>query len=498
MLNIAPYINSNLLVGSDAFYSASKIEDILEGKSIFGNPYFKDIFDPTYPPVYFISNVVLSIFIKLDTTLLLILISSIFSILFLLSFFFFVRLAFKSNLIALLSVIFASVWDKVLFPAMGPKNISIIFLSFFFYSLLIRNNKTKYVMASLLFIATLFTHYVYAAVEIVVATLFFLFNKIGNFNQIDSKIPQRIERKSLKIFMIILFILFLVIVLFNLNLSNFFGGSWYQTLMNNYPEVPLSFFNRTSLISVFVLFFFPLSLYLYLKNNKIENKSKILILAILVLLLDSFFYYSGIFFFHTSVISEIAFLFGMIPLFVYLVTSFFSQNKKLGVCAIIMLLLIIWYGMSIPLEYNLTYSKNIKNLISSYNDEFKLIKDNTENNSVVLINSCDYVNRYLPYYTKRFIFSGEYTGKGNCSKKILTVCGSDRLNIYECDLRINLSNQFFDNPSDESIKDLSNHFEVNYILVDKKDPNLQIFKGLKLLKEVNSTKEYVLYRYYPT
>ena len=103
-------------------------------------------------------------------------------------------------------------------------------------------------------------------------------------------------------------------------------------------------------------------------------------------------------------------------------------------------------------------------------------------------------NYFLPVFENKYIFSGEYSGHGDCKRRVITVCGSDIFKLYKCDQRNNLSNSFFSDPSVKNLDNLLNYFKADYILIPT-DYNqlIKVYNNLRL-KEIARNKNYVLFK----
>lgn len=493
ILNFVPFFNSDHLVGADVYYASSKIQGVLKGSSLFESPYFKGVTDLNYPPVYFILNTVISLISNLSVTSVLFIFSPFYSVLFLLSIFYFATRVFNSKIVGIFSVLFVAIWDKVLFPASGPKNIAIIFLAIFLISLTIESKKLRYTLSLVFLMATFFTHLVYFVIEILVVFFFIIITKLTFNPTVDNtSYKNELNLKSVLLFIFVIF----AAVYFSYSLIKGSGGDWQNFLVTDYSEIPLALFNRTGLISILSLIFLPVSLFVFMKAS-VKKENKMLVLAILLLSINSLFYYTNLFIFHSSIVSEISFVFGIAPLFAFFCAFLFHNvyNRKLKALFIVALMSFLFLNTSVQLGYFDSYSRGINSLVNGYTDEFDLIKENTSKNAVILVYPCDYLARYVSPYTGRYIFSGEYLGKGMCTKRIVTVCGSDRFNLYNCDLRNELNYKLFGNPSEKTLTEIGYRFEVDYLLINKEDPNSEMFKNIKSLRAVGETKDYTLYKY---
>jgi hypothetical protein len=493
-MNYIPYFNSKYLVGADVYYSSSKIQKILDGNSFSSMPYFFDVSDWNYPPFYFSLFSFISNFTGLSVADSLIIFSPIFSVIFLMSIFCFSRKIFDSYFAALLSVIFTSLWDKVLFHAIGPKNIAIIYLSFFLISILGTNKKRNYLLAVFFLIVTFLTHYLYFFIELIILIFSLILSRLKILFKKNT--PAKKEDFVPQSFFLKISLIFSLLFYLTYSIFSKFSSNWFSRVISYYPEIPVSLFNRLSLVSVILLILFPVSLICFLKS-KAPNNKKIIILSISLLILNSTFYFLNFFIFHSSIFSEIFFIFSVIPITSILISKLiFLQNSKFArIFSIIIIFALFIIGSYVPFSYHKNYSQGIQKTILGYENDLQFIKTNTNPNSIILIDPCDYLNRYLPHFTGRYVFSGHYLGKGKCSRRILTVCGSDKFGIYRCDLRNNLSQDFFENPSNEKINNMGSIFGLDFVMLHVSSNNTDKFDKISSIRFISESDNYRLYKY---
>jgi hypothetical protein len=489
ILNLIPFFNSEFLVGADVYYASSRIQLVMTSGNILESPFFKGVMDMNYPPLYFIISSFFIRVLNISVQTYLFIFSSIYSVLFLISLFYFVKKIFSSNTVALFSVIFASVWDKIIFPGIGPKNLALIFLSLFLIFLSLKKGKLRTFLILFSLVLTFLTHYLYFFSELLI--LFFIFI-VSKFNWRFPLSPSGEEKARKEDYGILVLFFLLVLLSFFLiySILNLPDVNSKHLLVNLYPEIPIAFFNRVGLMSIFSFIFFPISFLIFIKS-RIDIEKKLILSGVLLLLLNSLFYYLNLFTFHFSILSEIAFVFGVLPIFSYFIYFLLTNlRKEYRILLVLILFIFLALTLSIQLEYSLNYSKGIDNLISDFSDEFQSIRENTPPGSIILTDPCDFIVRYIPHYTQRYVFSGEYTGKGNCSRRVLTFCGSDVFGVYDCDLRNNISYNFLyssDNfPGDVIPKGF------DFIFLSKMDNYLENKSYVRL---INQTEHYFLYKY---
>jgi hypothetical protein len=123
-----------------------------------------------------------------------------------------------------------------------------------------------------------------------------------------------------------------------------------------------------------------------------------------------------------------------------------------------------------------------------------LIKDNTSEDSVILAFPNNLVNRYIPYFTKRYVFTGSNFISKDHQWQVLSFCNGPF--AQTCLDRLNLADKFYKQPTIETLELIKQKYKVDYLLIDSQNLNeiniINNFLGILPIKSVD--KRHWLYK----
>jgi len=520
LLNSVPYNNSEFIVGPDTYYHAAVSQQILE-KRVIDNPFFYEAYNP-YPPLSYYLTTILSLFFGLPIDRIWMLIPVLMSPIFLLLSFTSISKIFNSTKVASVSVIFIAVWYHVLFAGGTPRSIAWIFFAMFlleFYRYICTSTKkSKYVLI-LLILVSLLTHFEIILMELIVLIAYYSFSFINRYmpkNMLKCNLNacEKImcDGYSDKIFSVCcnenlmrlnLFLISIIFISFYQKLVTHYTDPSQWTFIHTYSEIPLSVFGASGAISILMFIFFPFAILLFLINGKICN-IKIFILAILFLFSNSVFYYlpssSALYSLHHRYFSEASYIFGVIPLsvlFLLEIKQMFEKNSKIFIIGFTIILLS--FSVYPQLIYTTEYSQNTNRFVGNYMGIINYVHDNTEENSVILCYPSDFINRFLPYYGERYIFSGNYRPNDRSTVNVISVGGATKVRLFNFNLddRNELAFMFYDNITISNLKNITDHYKVDYFLLTTNQYNESSLNALMndgFVKKIGRHDGYELYK----
>nr|MBA4405533.1 hypothetical protein [Nanoarchaeum sp.] len=463
---------SDYPIGADVYFNAA-ISMNSFGEYNDAHPYFKEsnIF-PYRPEAYSIFKLV-NITLGSNLNDVWRFFPSIGIFIFLISLFAVIRKNFGDK-VGFYSILFIGPLNQFMFNDSSPRLIA--YILFVVIIGLIFNYKRRLDLVPILALSfALFFYHLEIFVQLILVLIFyFLLQKIK-----VSKEAYYINKTKLsKICLIVALLAILIITkLMKFNQS----GS-----LMVYNEIVFSIIYPVGIISFVVGIFFITSI---TQKEFLTKKDKI-ILSIILLSLNSVLYFSYLWGFHHRYFTETAYIGMSIFAAQYLSTSTSSMNKKLKLFFVISIILITMLSIIPRLDYSISYSKNINGVLNNKQEVLNELSkiSNESDGQVILANPQDYINRYIPFYTNFFVF----TGLTNENISILTFCGNFGLMNETCRERERLGYEFFESPTKETIQKIREKYDIDYI-ISLKEYNTTIIDNATF-EMVYENEKYVIYK----
>ncbi|OGE24247.1 hypothetical protein A2688_02770 [Candidatus Daviesbacteria bacterium RIFCSPHIGHO2_01_FULL_38_8] len=504
ILNIIPVTLSEYLVGADIYYHASLTQKLTTFLDLTKNPFFYNEKNYYYSIAYVILAFVSRVF-NISVKHAWFFYIPVSATVFVIFFYLFSKRYLGYSIAALFATLFVLPLNQILWVDPSVRILSYMFFAMliFTFQSYILTKKIRHLLLSLLFLfLTAASHPEIAIHSVGIIALYFIlyyfkslkltFEKFTTplFNKL-SKIPDGIHVVGLENF-------YSFLVLISIYLFILF--SKYTTAMEIYSidkllvfnEIPLSIFNPIGIISFIVFIFAPFGV---MNAYKRFSDKDILMLSIFSLFFTVVFYFSLLWFLYHRYFTETAYLSIAILSagIIYKLVRDIDFTKKV----IMILVLLGFFILSIIPKYQFinVYAKSTnKNLKSKIND-LNFLKNNTQSNSVILLDSDNILNRYIPFYSERYIFSGNSLISKERQWQVLSFCNGPF--SATCNERSFVAESFFAAPSILALGEIKDKYKIDYLLLNKNDPNeIDIFDNsdLNLRKyKVSETENYILY-----
>ncbi len=498
--SLAFFSNESIVYGADTWYHISVSEKYFSEKSITGEGIIENSTNH-YGPIYYIMNsITATVFSQNITTSINII---FFFFMFLVGLFFYLFTKKITNLeTALVSSIFYMV---MIYGSSEPVpnslgRLLLIIICFFF----ILENKSSNFFLFLVYNTLIITHYEMAAYPILFFLSYYILKKLVNKKKIPSIIQKKIKSFSSRtkkemlsansffIFLVFLGIFYLSFYFQIFNLENPNPTNW--QLPSFVEEIPL---NITYFFIIPLALLFPYAMYSYLLKSKKTEKQKLFLLSILILMSNSVFYYLNLFSFHHKYFSDFSFMIVVIPISTYWILSLLSScEKKKKIFLLILSLILLCVIGNLKYERQNSYTSDINNYRDKLLREFNFTPSEEENKTTIVINPCDYLNRYIITSENYYIYSANYAQNKKCQRNIITNFNSklEKYNFVNIDTRNELAYEFYETFSQESFENLEK-YPFDYIVISKNEiaKNSQAIQFLiekNNLEIVNENKYY--------
>jgi len=475
-------------IGFDIYYHTALSINIAQGESIFRNPIFYEGYNVYSPFIhYFIAKLFLISNINIFKIWIIV---DIFSLsIFLLSLYYFIKHITKNNVISLLTIILILPWDQF-WIEISSRHFALIFIplnTYILYKYIINKNVKEFLLLILFLILILASHLSLFIIYIIFITIFFITNKYYlKISILITKLFKIINFLLSKLLFFILpeekiFITFdskdlinLILIYFSCLMYFVYNG------ILNYPIGNILYFNEIALslyrpigTITFITFIFALP-GIPLLFRKIEKNLSVIIFSYLILYFTVFFYITRIFIIYPNVglsysrtFAEIAYIgFAILgSIVLYNVNVMITKRERIIIYMIIILFLIS--SIYPKISFNYWYGNEITERMEVYEGILQEISK-LPIDSVILTDTEDMINRYIPGISGRHIFAVRYFKTEN--RKYLII--SPTLNMFmkdDMERRYLLSIKFFENPWNKNILDtILENYRVTNLLVTKK------------------------------
>lgn len=497
-------------IGFDAYYHTALSMNILDGKSPFQSPLFYEQING-YPPLPHIIVAEISKITNISVLQLWPRVDLIVQVIFILSLFYLSLYLTKNPKISLISILFVLPWDQF-WLEISSRRFALAILPLFIVFLLKGSsaNKKYYIIAGLLSVLMLLSHLLIYIISFLILLVFFLIKKYhATLNHILNQIMVRFRRfwenARLNLPTGILNINYskegLILLLgYTIPLSylQLYGIKSFQIFnVTKFSEIALSTYRPIGIITFIVFLFGIIGLPNLFKQNSLKAYALISIIFMYTLV---FFYltrigilYPNLGLPYSRVFPEIAYI-GIAILAAITFINFFDNIKskkiKIAICFIVLLL----FFMSIypKILFNNWYAQRINDRMSFYNDILLDIR-NLPKDSVILADPEDVINRYIPGVSGRYIFAGRFFKTVNTTWIVISPTIAELpWTKQDATIRYILAKQYFDNPTDDNLKEIQKFYRVTHLVVKEKFYKTHNLNQSKILNVISKASGYIL------
>ncbi len=500
-LNYIVFASTRFLAGADVYYHAAMTSEILRGHPITSSPYFFEGKNYYYSIIYYIMAG-LSKYGHIDLLQIwMVYYLAICSGIFFFFFYLFVKKITNNYFTSVIATLFVLPINQLIWTDPSIRNASYAFFIIFIYSFYsyMEKKEKKYLFLSLIFFALIASTHPEIAIHttgILIAYLILAKTSISKFIQkylflLSEKIRRKdINLPALNSPRIFVILAFLYVLLLEGNIyfiiKNYAVG---QVLIFN--EVGLSLFQPLGIISFLVFILFPIGA---LKVLSSKNTANIIILSIASLGLTAVFYFTHLWIFYHRYFVETAYFAFAIFAAIALQQIASRLNNKYGFGFLFTLLFFLFLSLYPRYIFYVQYKERTNMDLSYKVEDFNMIKNHTNENDVIIINPGDMLNRYLPFYTSRYIFAGHNGITKEQQWHVLPFCSGPY--SKDCNVRFDFSNRLFLSPSKGTVEEIKSNFKIDYLLVNKTNPEeVSRFEQSDIeLTLVSEDNKYYLYK----
>lgn len=474
-LNLLPRLLSRYLVGADVYYHAAKTQSIVNGDSLFSNPFFLHEKNYYYSIVYYM----LAFISKLTHTSVItiwFLYIPVCSLIFGVAYYLFVFQLKRSRMTALLATIFVALSNQIVWADPSDRGLgyALLALSVLTALLAIKHSRPlSYGIFSLVWLLTICTH-PEIAIHIVGITAMFCILLIPRVRTGTVRLAEKLTRRHHfegvygarfdSVNNLLLLLMLYILLGFTETLGVLQHFSITQTLIDN--EIPLSLFLPIGLAS-FVITLFALTGSKRLLEH-IDDLDSRFTLSIMALAGMALFYFLHLWHLYHRYFVETAFM-GIAIIAASEIRALSTTLSKRRNALLLTLIVACVIASLIPkLDFVLVYARGTNTSLSSMQPDFDLIKHTTTPGSIILINPTNIINRYLPVYANRRIFAGSSLITKQQQWQVLSFCNGPF--AADCNKRDALATAFFNDPTMQSLANIRRSYEVDYVLVNLKNP----------------------------
>jgi hypothetical protein len=474
-LNMIPMLNSHYLVGADVYYHASKTLTIVNGESIFTNPFFEHEANYYYSVVYYIvAGMHWLTHLSVETLWLLYV--PFCALVFVIAFYMFAKVITKSTLAAAIATFFAAILNQTLWIDPSVRTLSYASLASFllFFALFITRKKWWLLLIAAFFWLLTAASHPEIAIHIILISLSYAVLTFLAKRAWVSKILQRFEQPykfegayipqlaEINTFVVLL-ATFIAVAVFYVSYA---VGNYPITQIMIFNEVPLSFFQPIGIVSLPIFLLGILAIIRYVKQMNIAQNRFVLALASLSL--TGIFYFTYLWSIYHRYFFETAYYAFAVLAALYITHLLREADKRerIGIGLVIALYLVV--SLWPRLDFISVYSQGTERNLSSRQADFDMIREHTTAGSIIMINPEDITARYMPFYGERRIVAGSSIITKEQQWQVLSFCNGPYSKF--CDPRDAITKQFFTEPTLEHLRQIKAKYRVDYLLVNKVTP----------------------------
>jgi hypothetical protein len=500
LLNLIPAIQSKFLVGADIYYHAAISKELIHNPDITRNPFFLEDNNYYYSIVYYLVAM-FSYINGLSIQNIWFLYIPFASCIFIIFFYLFAKRYTNSTISAFIATLFIFPLNQILWVDPSVRILSYTFFAialFYFQSFLITARKVYLLISSLFVILIAFSHTEIALHMILILLFFIVLKKLSFLKKMatkffisisfvnESKTKSGLE--SYNVFLVLITIFLIILI------------SKYKFLLSNYPidkilifnEIPLSVFHPIGAISILVFLFAPASIY---KRFRRFSNQDIFLTSIALLFTSVIFYFTHIWVLYHRYFAETAYIALSILAADIINIELMRVNRYQRLLGIFLIFGFLFLSLIPKYNFIKTYSASTNLVLSERIKDINFVKKNTVENSVIILDPDNQINRYLPFYGERYIFSGSSLINKEHQWQVLSFCNGPF--SESCNKRLALADELFSNPSTEAVKKIKQQYKVDYLLVNKTN-NEELMKflnsnlNLQPLK-ISESNNYILF-----
>jgi hypothetical protein len=473
LINYIPFHFAQYLVGADIYYHAAMTKEIALGHSIFSSPYFLEGSNYYYSIVYYILASVSDI-LHINVQNVWMIYPAFCSAIFFYFFYLFSKRGLNNTFLAILACIFALTTRQLIWGDPTVRNASYVFFALFlyFFQSYIFEKKRKYLFLSVLsFILTVTSHpevAIHIAGIVIVYSVLTRINIVGylkllieyfqHVKFVTSFYAPSLDTPHVFVLQIFLYTL----IFFSSVLFIIYNYSIGQILIFN--EIPLSLFQPLGIISFLTFILLPVGFLKMLHNTQ---KNDYFLLSVSSLSLSAIFYFSYLWIFYHRYFFETAYFALAIIAAFALKDILTGVNNKyalrfLGTIAIMLFLTL--YPRYIFLKQ---YSDNTNQNLQTQMVHLNMVREHSLPGDVIAINPHNIINRYIPFYSERYVLAGSNKISKDQQWQVFSFCNGPY--SKDCDSREDAAELLFNAPSKSQLANIKNQYQVNYLLLNKTD-----------------------------
>jgi hypothetical protein len=228
--------------------------------------------------------------------------------------------------------------------------------------------------------------------------------------------------------------------------------------------------------------------------SRIHNRLDRFILSILSLALTGVFYFTLLWQLYHRYFFETAYFALALIAGITIYKVFLLMNKKLKFAFFLVLASFVLLSIVPRVKFIYTYSRATDNSLAQRQTDFELIKNNSLQNDIIMINPENIINRYIPFYGERRIMAGSSIISKDQQWQVLSFCNGPFSSA--CDPRDKISSEFFTSPNWNKLMEIISSYKVDYLLITKlQSKELDSFTNSNLnnLKPVAENEHYRMY-----
>ena len=119
-------------------------------------------------------------------------------------------------------------------------------------------------------------------------------------------------------------------------------------------------------------------------------------------------------------------------------------------------------------------------------------KKTTSVHSVVMVDPTNTLNRYIPFYTDRYILAGSSLITKDQQWQVLSFCNGQF--GADCNARDELATAFYADPSTGSLADITSKYKLDYVMFAVSPTNPFDATEVPKLKQVAADQNYIIYQ----
>ena len=498
LLNAVPVLLSQYPVGNDVWSHVAISERVAQGESPFQNPFFYERTN-YYPPLVHFLIARISQVTQISTFDLWRIYAIPLSALFILLFSHLSLKLTKSYTSAFLATLFVLPWFSLLWMDPSPRlfALCLLLLMLIFCLKGLKGNGKFFLLSGISFVGILLSHLEIAAHAIIILIVMVIFAKYrGGIEKMfsflvrktrhirlgfTSRLGEMIDLRTSERRFSITLLMYVSILLYFVT----FGATYHFNRLFTLSEIGLSLLMPMGSISFIALLFGLPALLTVIKHKSPENT---VLLSVVFLYTSVFFYFTHLWQLYHRYFAEVAYI-AIAIMAAIMIARVLAHHKKTAIAIIASVVLLVAASVIPRLDHMLAYAPSTEHLVHS---RVEILRDiqRLDDDSVILAEPNDIINRYLPAMTGRYIFSGRSQPNRELQWAAiadLAIIASEKNDSIE---RFELAQHFFRDPA--VLDEISKEYRVTHILVTEKDYSTLDLENDDRLNMISKNDGYVL------